>query len=71
MSCHVMQALRQASTVAFKQTANLIGKSMKVVAVPVRDDNYAYLLIDEASQTAAAVDPYDVGKVSSAASMLS
>jgi hypothetical protein len=34
--------------------------SMKVVPVPVRDDNYAYLLIDEATKTAAAVDPYDV-----------
>ncbi|KIY66114.1 Metallo-hydrolase/oxidoreductase [Cylindrobasidium torrendii FP15055 ss-10] len=43
---------------------------MKVVAVPVRSDNYAYLLIDDATANAAAVDPYDVGKVASAASAL-
>ncbi|OBZ75643.1 putative hydroxyacylglutathione hydrolase C13B11.03c [Grifola frondosa] len=40
---------------------------MKVLPVPVREDNYAYLLIDEASQSAAAVDPYDVPKVKAAA----
>jgi len=41
---------------------------MRVVPVPVRSDNYAYLLIDEPSNKAVAVDPYDVEKVSSAAS---
>jgi hydroxyacylglutathione hydrolase len=41
--------------------------SMKVVPVPVRDDNYAYLLIDESTNKAAAIDPYDVNKVSAAA----
>ncbi|KAI0079995.1 hydroxyacylglutathione hydrolase [Panus rudis PR-1116 ss-1] len=40
---------------------------MKVVPVPVRSDNYAYLLIDDASKKAAAVDPYDVPKVQAAA----
>ncbi|KAI1796005.1 hydroxyacylglutathione hydrolase [Ganoderma leucocontextum] len=40
---------------------------MKVVPVPVRDDNYAYLLIDDKSNKAAAVDPYDVRKVKAAA----
>ncbi|KAJ7582602.1 Metallo-hydrolase/oxidoreductase [Mycena floridula] len=40
---------------------------MKVLPVPVREDNYAYLLIDEAAKKAAAVDPYDVPKVSAAA----
>ncbi|KAF8797872.1 hydroxyacylglutathione hydrolase [Phlegmacium glaucopus] len=40
---------------------------MKVVPVPVYDDNYAYLLIDESTNKAAAVDPYDVSKVSAAA----
>jgi hypothetical protein len=34
--------------------------SMKVTPIPVRQDNYAYLLIDEATKVAAAVDPYDV-----------
>ncbi|KAK0502833.1 beta-lactamase-like protein [Armillaria luteobubalina] len=43
---------------------------MKIVPVPVRQDNYSYLLIDELSKTAAAVDPYDVGKVVSAADTL-
>ncbi|KAI8998766.1 hydroxyacylglutathione hydrolase [Trametes punicea] len=40
---------------------------MKVLPVPVRADNYAYLLIDDASNKAAAVDPYDVPKVRAAA----
>ncbi|KAF8905986.1 hydroxyacylglutathione hydrolase [Gymnopilus junonius] len=40
---------------------------MKVVPVPVRQDNYAYLIIDERTLKAAAVDPYDVAKVSAAA----
>lgn len=43
---------------------------MKVHPVPVRDDNYAYLLVDESSNTAAAVDPYDVAKVADAADSL-
>jgi len=33
------------------------------VPVPVRDDNYAYLLIDEPSNKAFAIDIYDVPKV--------
>jgi len=40
---------------------------MKIVPIPVRKDNYAYLLIDESSKTAAAVDPYDVAKVAAVA----
>lgn len=40
---------------------------MKVVAVPVREDNYSYLLIDEATKKAAAIDPFDVAKVAAAA----
>ncbi|KAH9854096.1 hydroxyacylglutathione hydrolase [Lenzites betulinus] len=40
---------------------------MKVLPVPVRDDNYAYLLIDDTTNIAAAVDPYDVPKVRAAA----
>jgi hydroxyacylglutathione hydrolase len=40
---------------------------MKIVPVPVRKDNYAYLLIDQSSKTAAAIDPYDVPKVTAAA----
>ncbi|KAI0312462.1 Metallo-hydrolase/oxidoreductase [Amylostereum chailletii] len=43
---------------------------MKIVPVPVRDDNYAYLLIDDKSNKAAAVDPYTVSKVKAAADQL-
>lgn len=43
---------------------------MKVVPVPVRTDNYAYLLVDQPSNTAAAVDPFDVPKVAQAAESL-
>ncbi|KAI0064683.1 Metallo-hydrolase/oxidoreductase [Artomyces pyxidatus] len=43
---------------------------MKVVPVPVREDNYAYLLIDEKTNKAAAVDPYTVSKVKAAADQL-
>lgn len=39
---------------------------MKVIPVPVREDNYAYLLVDDTSNKAAAVDPYDVPKVKAA-----
>lgn len=45
-------------------------RNMKIVPVPVRDDNYAYLLIDEPSNSAAAVDPYDVAKVRETADRL-
>ena len=41
--------------------------TMKVIPVPVRSDNYAYLLVDEESKKAAAVDPYDLPKVVSSA----
>lgn len=44
--------------------------NMKVVPVPVREDNYAYLLIDETTNKAAAVDPYTVSKVKAAADQL-
>ncbi|KAL5511724.1 GLO2 [Sanghuangporus vaninii] len=40
---------------------------MKIVPVPVRSDNYAYLLIDDTTNQAAAVDPYDMKKVQAAA----
>ena len=40
---------------------------MRVVPVPVRSDNYAYLLIDDATKKAAAIDPYDTTKVDEAA----
>lgn len=41
--------------------------NMQVIPVPVRSDNYAYLLVDEATKKAAAVDVYDVPAVQAAA----
>ncbi|KAG8724606.1 Cytoplasmic glyoxalase II, partial [Ceratobasidium sp. 423] len=38
-------------------------KMMRIVPVLVRRDNYAYLLVDEATNKAAAVDPFDIPKV--------
>lgn len=49
---------------------SFLSARMKVVPVPVRQDNYAYLLIDTPSNKAAAVDVYDVDKVSAAAQSL-
>ncbi|KAF5391918.1 hypothetical protein D9757_001769 [Collybiopsis confluens] len=43
---------------------------MQIVPVPVREDNYAYLLIDEKLKQAAAIDTYDVPKVVAAAEKL-
>lgn len=40
---------------------------MQVIPVPVRQDNYAYLLVDQHAKKAAAIDPYDVPKVKAAA----
>mmetsp|Transcript_109255 Transcript_109255/g.305678 ORF Transcript_109255/g.305678 Transcript_109255/m.305678 type:complete len:271 (+) Transcript_109255:112-924(+) len=40
---------------------------MRVVVVPVLADNYAYLLVDEASGSALAVDPAEAAKVCAAA----
>jgi len=41
---------------------------MRIIPVPCRSDNYAYIVIDQASNKAAVVDPYDVPKVVNAAS---
>mmetsp|Transcript_7590 Transcript_7590/g.10110 ORF Transcript_7590/g.10110 Transcript_7590/m.10110 type:complete len:254 (+) Transcript_7590:158-919(+) len=40
---------------------------MKIIPVPVLSDNYAYLLVDQGSQTAAAVDPAEPDTVIRAA----
>ncbi|ETW85712.1 hypothetical protein HETIRDRAFT_407630 [Heterobasidion irregulare TC 32-1] len=40
---------------------------MRVLPIPVREDNYAYLLIDNTSKKAAVVDPYSFDKVKAAA----
>ncbi len=43
---------------------------MRVVPVPVRKDNYAYLLVDDTVNEAAAVDPYIPAKVRAVAEQL-
>jgi len=45
-------------------------KTMKVISVKVRHDNYAYLLVDSVSSNAAVVDPFDVNAVKVAANTL-
>jgi hydroxyacylglutathione hydrolase len=44
--------------------------AMRVVPVPVRKDNYSYLIVDDAAKEAAAVDPYTPSKVKEAAEQL-
>lgn len=41
--------------------------ALRVVTVPILEDNYSYLLIDESSKSAAAVDPADANAVVAAA----
>ena len=40
---------------------------MRVIPIPVRKDNYSYLIVDDAANEAAAVDPYTPSKVKEAA----
>ena len=42
--------------------------ALRVVTVPILEDNYAYIIIDEDSKQAAAVDPADASTVVAAAS---
>ncbi|PWZ54346.1 Hydroxyacylglutathione hydrolase cytoplasmic [Zea mays] len=44
---------------------------MKIIPVPCLDDNYAYLIVDESTKKAAAVDPVEPEKVLKAAGELS
>lgn len=41
---------------------------MKVIPVPVRDDNYAYVVVDTPTNSGVFVDPFTLSKVQSAAS---
>ncbi|CAO1634254.1 unnamed protein product [Parajaminaea phylloscopi] len=41
--------------------------NMKIVPVPVRDDNYAYLVVDTPTKSGVFVDPYTLSKVQDAA----
>jgi hypothetical protein len=44
--------------------------SMRVIPIPVRKDNYSYLIVDDTANEAAAVDPYTPSKVKEAADQL-
>jgi len=44
--------------------------NMRVVPIPVRKDNYSYLIVDDTANEAAAVDPYTPSKVKEAADQL-
>lgn len=48
-------------------TSSKMSNNVKVVVVPVLEDNYSYLLIDEKNKVAAAVDPVEPDKVEAAA----
>ena len=54
------------STSAISQVFN----NMRVIPIPVRKDNYSYLVVDDTSNEAAAVDPYTPSKVKEAADQL-
>lgn len=43
---------------------------MRIIPVPVRKDNYSYLIVDDTAKEAAAVDPYTPSKVKAAADQL-
>jgi hydroxyacylglutathione hydrolase len=43
---------------------------MRVIPIPVRKDNYSYLIVDDTANEAAAVDPYTPSKVKEAADKL-
>jgi hypothetical protein len=43
---------------------------MRVIPIPVRQDNYSYLIVDDTAKEAAAVDPYTPSKVKEAADQL-
>jgi hydroxyacylglutathione hydrolase len=53
-----------------RQLTRLTQRRMKVIPVLVSSDNYAYLLVDESTHQAAAVDPFDVPKVKAAADQI-
>ena len=60
-------ALRRVSFTPVRSFSSSALAKMRVVPVPVRSDNYAYLLIDDKVNKALAVDAFDVSKVQEAA----
>lgn len=45
----------------------LLRRTMKTIVIPNQSDNYSYLIVDDATSKAAAVDTFDVAKVEEAA----
>src|ERR1700677_1538828 len=62
--------VRLRRTIALRHFHSSICSNMRVVPVPVRKDNYAYLLVDDTVNEAAAVDPYTPSKVKAIAEQL-
>src|SRR5579863_4277573 len=54
----------------FHSSAYSLASSMRVIPIPVRKDNYSYLIVDDTAKEAAAVDPYTPSKVKEAADQL-
>ena len=67
----VLQASKQCHTPDHFRRISVQYRSMNIVPVPISNYNYAYLLIDESTNKAATIDPYDVSKVSAAADAVS
>lgn len=77
---NAMLPLRQSSVTAglkftlaqrpFHSSACSRAARMRVIPVPVRKDNYSYLIVDDTSNEGAAVDPYTPSKVKEAADQL-
>lgn len=47
----------------FHSSAISQANNMRVIPIPVRKDNYSYLIVDDVANEAAAVDPYTPSKV--------
>ncbi len=54
----------------FRSSAISRVDNMRVIPIPVRKDNYSYLIVDDAANEAAAVDPYTPSKVKETADQL-
>lgn len=60
----------QSNSIRSFSSSTLLQIKMKIHPVPVRDDNYAYILQSSVDGSAVFVDPYDVSAVESAATKL-
>jgi len=56
-------------TTKLRYSTNKLSKSMRVLPVPVLQDNYSYLIIDDSKNIAVVVDPAEPNKVLEAANL--